>query len=67
MTILREIAAPFVADPAAGVCIRTRLKGLTAADEAVLRRVGTHLGRLAGADLAARVRTGLGPRQGWLG
>jgi hypothetical protein len=56
---LRQIAAPFVADPAAGVCIRTRLKGLTATDEAVLQQVGTHLGRLAGADLAARVRTGL--------
>jgi IS605 OrfB family transposase len=59
MTILREIAAPFVADPATGVCIRTRLKGLTDTDEAVLRQVGTHLGRLASADLAARVRTGL--------
>jgi len=66
MTILREIAAPFVADPAAVVCIRTRLKGLTAAAEAVLRRVGTHLGRLAGADLAARVSTGLGhDKDGW--
>jgi IS605 OrfB family transposase len=41
------------------VCIRTRLKGLTDTDEAVLRQVGVHLGRLAGADLAARVRTGL--------
>jgi hypothetical protein len=57
---LREIAAPFVADPATGVCIRTRLKGFTDQDEAVLRQVGTHLGRLAGADLLARVRTGLG-------
>jgi IS605 OrfB family transposase len=57
---LREIAAPFVADPATGVCIRTRLKGLTDTDEAVLRQVGAHLGRLASADLAARVRTGVG-------
>jgi IS605 OrfB family transposase len=56
---LRQIAAPFVADPATGVCIRTRLKGLTDSDEVVLRQVGTHLGRLANADLAARVRTGL--------
>ena len=60
MSQLREIAAPFVADPATGVCIRTRLKGLTAEDEEVLRQVGTHLGRLASADLSARVRTGLG-------
>jgi IS605 OrfB family transposase len=57
---LREIAAPFVADPAMGGCIRTRLNGLTDTDEDVLRRVGTHLGRLAGADLSARIRAGLG-------
>jgi IS605 OrfB family transposase len=56
---LREIARPFVADPAAGVSIRTRLKGLTAADEDVLREVGAHLGRLAAVDLARRVRDGL--------
>jgi IS605 OrfB family transposase len=63
---LREIAAPFVAGPATGVCIRTRLKGLTDTDEAVLRQVGTHLGRLASADLAARVRIGLGhDKDGW--
>jgi hypothetical protein len=66
MTIPREITAPFVADPGTGVCIRTRLKGLTDTDEAVLRQLGTHLGRLAGADLAARVRTGLGhDKDGW--
>ncbi|WP_421840481.1 hypothetical protein [Mycobacterium sp.] len=59
MSPLRQIAAPFVADPVTGVCIRTRLKGLTGFDEAVLRQVGRHLGRLASADLAARVRTGL--------
>jgi hypothetical protein len=57
---LREIAAPFVADPALGVCIRTRLRGLTGQDEDALRRVGTHLGRLASMDLSARVRAGLG-------
>ncbi len=68
MSQLREIAAPFVADPATGVCIRTRLKGLTAADEDVLRQVGTHLGRLASADLSARVRTGLGhDKDAWAG
>ncbi len=40
---LRKIAAPFVADPATAVCIRTRLKALTGEDEEVLRQVGTHL------------------------
>ncbi|WP_343573629.1 hypothetical protein [Mycobacterium sp.] len=66
MTILREIAAPFVADPVTGVCIRTRLKGLTDTDEAVLCQVAAHLGGLAGADLAARVRAGLGhDKDGW--
>lgn len=57
---LRQIAVPFVADPATGVCIRTRLKDLTAADERVLRALGEHLGRLAAADLARRGRDGLG-------
>jgi IS605 OrfB family transposase len=57
---LRQIAVPYVADPATGVNVRTRLKNLTADDEAVLRQVGAHLGGLAGADLAARVRDGLG-------
>jgi IS605 OrfB family transposase len=56
---LREIEAPFVADPASGVCIRTRLKDITEADARVLREVGAHLGRLAAADLARRVRDGL--------
>lgn len=55
----RVIAAPFVADPACGVCIRTRLKGLTDTDVRVLSEVGAHLGRLAAADLAERVRDGL--------
>jgi IS605 OrfB family transposase len=63
---LRQIAAPFVADPATGVCICTRLKGLTDSDDAVLRAVGAHLGGLASADLAARLRTGLGhDNDGW--
>jgi IS605 OrfB family transposase len=56
---LRQIAAPYVADPAAGVNVRTRLKNLTAADQRVLLEVGAHLGRLASADLARRVRDGL--------
>jgi IS605 OrfB family transposase len=66
VTRLRQISAPFVADPATGVCIRTRLKGLTGADEVLLRAVGAHLGGLASADLAARVRTGLShDKDGW--
>jgi IS605 OrfB family transposase len=65
---LRSIAASFVADPATGVCIRTRIKGLTAADVRVLREVGAHLGRLASADLARRVADGLGhDKDAWAG
>ncbi|MFI9365131.1 IS200/IS605 family accessory protein TnpB-related protein [Kitasatospora sp. NPDC053057] len=55
MAVLRQIARPFVADAAPGVCIRDRLKGLTAQDDAVLRLVGAHLGSLASRDLARRV------------
>lgn len=55
---LRRIAAPFVAGPAAGVCIRTRVKGLMGRDEQVLWAVGTHLGSLAAADLKARIAEG---------
>jgi IS605 OrfB family transposase len=58
--VLRELAAPFVAPGPSGVAVRTRLKQLTAADEEVLRRVGAHLGALAGRDLRARCRDGLG-------
>ncbi|WP_189323539.1 hypothetical protein [Streptomyces flaveus] len=43
--------------PPTGCRIRTRLH-LTPADAVVLRAVGEHLGALAGADLAARVRIG---------
>jgi IS605 OrfB family transposase len=56
---LRRIAAPYVADPATGVNVCTRLKNLTASDERVLLEVGVHLGRLASADLARRVWDGL--------
>jgi hypothetical protein len=56
---LREIARPFVGDGPSGVSIRTRLKGLTAEDEKVLRLVGEHMGRLVSADLARRCRDGL--------
>ena len=59
MSGLRTIDAPFVADPATGVCIRARLNRLTATDVWVLRSVGEHLGRLAAIDLAERVADGL--------
>ncbi|MGW7384713.1 IS200/IS605 family accessory protein TnpB-related protein [Streptomyces sp. NPDC054794] len=59
MSRLREVVAPFVALGPSGVAIRTRLKGLTPADENVLRLVGGHLGSLASRDLAVRCRDGL--------
>ncbi|MBZ9645846.1 transposase [Streptomyces sp. PSKA30] len=55
---LREVAAPFVVPGPSGVAIRTRLKGLTAGDEKVLRLVGDHLGSLASRDLRARCAVG---------
>jgi hypothetical protein len=55
---LREIAAPFVVPARSGARVRTRLR-VTAADAAVLRAAGSHLGSLASADLAARCREGL--------
>ncbi|MFD4261636.1 IS200/IS605 family accessory protein TnpB-related protein [Streptomyces sp. NPDC058534] len=57
---LRGLAAPFVALGPSGVAVRTRLKQLTPVDAEVLRRVGAHLGTLAGRDLKARCRDGLG-------
>ena len=54
---LRPVAAPFVAAAPAGARVRTRLR-VSPADEAVLRATGSHLGSLAGRDLAARVREG---------
>jgi IS605 OrfB family transposase len=54
---LREIAAPFVAAAPAGARVRTRLR-VSPADEAVLRAAGSHLGSLAGCDLAARCAEG---------
>ncbi|MFG2024266.1 IS200/IS605 family accessory protein TnpB-related protein [Streptomyces sp. NPDC048825] len=56
---LREAAAPFVVPGPSGVAIRTRLKGLTAGDEKVLRLVGDLLGSLASRDLKARCAAGL--------
>jgi hypothetical protein len=54
---MRSIGRPFVVTPPTGARIRTRLR-LSEADEAVLRAVGDHLGRLASADLAWRCRLG---------
>ena len=55
---LREIAPPFVVAAPSGARVRTRLR-VPAADAAVLRAAGRHLGSLASADLAARCREGL--------
>lgn len=53
----RALVAPFVVAPPSGCRIRTRLH-LSPTDAVVLRAVGEHLGSLAGADLAQRVRMG---------
>jgi hypothetical protein len=57
MSGLREIAAPFVAAAPAGARVRTRLR-LSPGDLKVLRAAGSHLGSLAGRDLAARCAAG---------
>src|ERR1035437_9753627 len=54
---MRTIAEAFVAAPPAGVRVRTRLM-LSAQDAQALVAVGTHLGSLAGRDLARRCREG---------
>lgn len=54
---LRAIAEPFIADATAGASVKTRLH-LSEDDLSVLWQVGTHLGRLAGMDLAARCGEG---------
>ena len=54
---LREIAAPKVVARPSGVRIRTRLR-VSEQDLDVLLQVGVHLGKLAGQDLAARIRLG---------
>jgi hypothetical protein len=56
---LRVIDAPFVVPGPSGVAVRDRLKNLTPGDDAVLRRVGEHLGRLACLDLKNRCADGL--------
>lgn len=57
MSRLRPIAAPFVVAAPAGARIRTRLRTNTD-DDAVLEALGSHLGALAGADLARRCAQG---------
>lgn len=57
MSLSRPIAGSFVVAAPAGARVRTRLR-LSDDDAAVLRQVGTHLGSLAGRDLAARCREG---------
>ncbi|GAB3894611.1 IS200/IS605 family element transposase accessory protein TnpB [Kibdelosporangium lantanae] len=57
--VLRSITPPAVVPGACGAAIRDRLKGLTVADERVLRLVGAYLGTLAARDLKARCADGL--------
>jgi hypothetical protein len=57
VSLLREIAEPFVVAPPTGVRVRTRLR-VSGVDAAVLRQVGEYLGSLASADLAARCAEG---------
>src|SRR5579859_4202756 len=54
---LRPVSVPFVAAAPGGARVRARLR-LSTEDEAVLRKVGAHLGSLAGRDLAARCAEG---------
>ena len=57
VTALRRIDAPFVAAAPAGARVRTRLR-MSARDAEVLDAAGTHLGSLAGRDLALRCAEG---------
>jgi hypothetical protein len=54
---LRQVTEPFVVAPPSGVRVRTRLR-TDDNDVAVLRAVGSHLGSLAGVDLAKRSALG---------
>jgi len=55
---LRPISPPFLVAGPTGVSVRTRLKGLSASDEQVLRAIGAHLGSLASADFKFRCAEG---------
>jgi hypothetical protein len=57
--VTRAIRPSFVVPGPSGVAVRDRLKGLTTADETLLRLVGAHLGTLASSDLKARCADGL--------
>ena len=57
MTALRTLVSPFVLPVPAGARVRARLR-VSPRDEAVLRAVGSHLGSLAGRDLATRCAEG---------
>lgn len=58
---LRHIVQAFVVAPPTGARIRDRLH-VSREDAHVLKRIGEHLGHLAGLDLAERVRLGGGPK-----
>ena len=57
VTALRPVAGPFVVAAPAGARVRARLR-VSPQDEALLRAAGSHLGSLAGRDLAARCAQG---------
>ena len=57
VTALRPIAGPFMVAAPAGARVRARLR-VCPQDEALLRAAGSHLGSLAGRDLAARCAEG---------
>jgi hypothetical protein len=61
---VRTVQVPFVVLAPSGVAVRDRLKGLSPADEKVLRLVGDHLGSLASHDLKTRCAAGLGHDSG---
>ena len=54
---LRRVSSPFVAAAPTGARVRARLRP-SPQDQAVLRAAGSHLGSLAGKDLAARCAEG---------
>jgi len=63
VTALRPMAGPFVVAAPTGARVQARLR-VSGQDGAVLRAVGSHLGSLAGRDLAARCCEGRLDAQG---